>query len=328
MHDEYRGFHHILPGAAPGDYRWVSTDPVDVKDVFIWDTSTDGKYWTASTSILQARTGPAMAYRKVDGCLSNPVTPGNFRDGVFRFNRSGRYFNVRGFAVPIGDDPSVNLIPTGCVLGNSGRIGMVSSTLTSTPVRIDESAFSRCAGSFPADVLRAEAVAHEVSHKLDLEHCRRSVGLVTSPTPLTSLTLGQYSVDPANPSAIHIRLKIYRDGLGASQLAERINTSLASVPSEVFLNPVIGYSAVGTIPPAARNPIIQVLFTSPVATPVGRISVDTQQLRIMDYGIRIDQPVPNPAGEPDLRSFAGWDFFPIDLEDLEDTCLVCPQRIP
>ena len=329
VHDEYRGFHHILPGAAPGDYRWVSTDPVDVKDVFIWDTSTDGKYWTASKPILQARTGPAMVYRKVDGGLSNPVTSGNFLDGVFRFNRSGRYLNVRGFAVPIGDD-SLNTTPTSCTLGNAGAIGMVNlaPTPTSTAIRVDETALGSSAcvpASFPLDVLRAQVVAHEVSHKLDLEHYRRDVKLVAPPTPLSGLKLSEFSLDPMNPNAVHVRLRVYHPTSTTSFLAERINGGVVSIPNDGYLKTVLSVTPVGPVGANATSHIFQVIFATPLTTPIGLLYIDTQHLRIMDFRIRTNQPIPNPAGEPNLRDSTGWDFFPLDLED---TCLVCPQRNP
>ncbi len=335
VHDEYRGFHHILPGAAPGDYRWESTDPVDFKDVFIWDTSTDGKYWTAINSILKIRTSPAMVYRKVDFDIANPVGP-TFMSGVKRFNRNGRFVAIRGFAIPIGHDASLNGPGAVCgsasggVFGNAGAIGMDSAAAvpTSTAVRVDETFLGSCAtppALFPVDVLRAQVVAHEVSHKLDLEHYRREARLVAQPTPLTALKLSEFSIDPTNPNAIHVRLKGHKPTPTTFSLTERINGGVMAIPNDGYLQTIISMTQVGPIGANATTHVFQVQFSTPLTAPVGLLLIDTQHLRIMDFGIRINQPIPNPAGEPNLRDFAGWDFFPLDLED---TCLVCPQRKP
>jgi len=88
-----------------------------------------------------------------------------------------------------------------------------------------------------------------------------------------------------------------------------------------YQNTVQSQTWTGTAAPDDSTGLAAILFGTPF--PSFNIVMDEQRLHIMDWKPRTNQAVPSPAGEPDLRTAAGWTF---GADDLVGICVNCPEH--
>jgi len=322
--DEYRGFHYVTDDwdeASPDKtkIRWASTDPTK-KDVFFWDTSSDGRYAQAVRSILEKKTG--YVFRRVSEEQANARIKGGASGGVNKLNRNSptkqTTYNFalvyRNAALANASDPNEG--------GNSG-----GNRSNGNAISIDEQTLAaRCQTTgFPLNVLRAVVVAHESGHKFTLEHYL-DVLLYTSsvpqPDPPSSLTFKQFAFDrPGNPVAAAATLGRYTTYL---------NESAHLVTRDKILDLYDVYGNILVPPPqvVVQGPTDSILrhnWLYPIIPETGRMWVYRQWTYIMDWAPRINQL---PGSTPDLRSPDAWNFRPGDpstfmLGDLDLACVQC-----
>jgi hypothetical protein len=320
--DEYRGFHYVTddwqePGAQqPPDaskIKWASTDPTQ-KDIFFWDTSSDGRFTTALRSVLGVQA--PFNYWRVSQAQANPTgsDPRNGDDptkpmaGHLNFNSP---FTAKVFAYPlVYVDPGAALYPAA-----KGACGVLATAQTlnddGVPILVYDAQIPGCAASahgFPVDVLRAGIIAHETGHKFGLEHYQ-SVAQWTNAIsyPAAGLTFLQYILYLASPEPA---------GVAVNTLS-RYNTyaswaGLVTGDGAVPLHDIDGNATVGSAKVAgaigAFDSILQYGWARTITPKLGMI-VNRQFGYIMDWSPRLLQAQPVVAG-PNLLDPGGWLFWP------------------
>ncbi len=327
--DEYRGFHYVTDdwnesNPDQSKIKWTSTDPTQ-KDIFFWDTSTDGRYTQALRTILEKRTG--YVFRRVSAEQAN-AKPGGAADGVEKLNKNsptkGATYN---YAL-------VYLTGTASEKGAAGTSG--GNLSNGLPITIDEQKLAdECQkASFPLDVLRAVVVAHESGHKFALEHYL-SVLLYTSAVPEvdppSSLTFQQYALceagfvewalcHPNDPAAMGATLGRYTtyQALGGNWTTGDHIVDLYDVAGNIMLSRQF-------VVQGQTDSILRHNWLYMVVPDVGRIWVLRQWSYIMDWSPRINQL---QGTVPDLRSADAWYFRPgepstFTVGDLDLMCVQC-----
>lgn len=224
-HDEYRGF---VVFDAVGNYVHSRTDPFVTKDVFYYDAA-------AITQSLQAMLAPQTA--GPNGVCDQAADPNRL---PCMFYRSVPYemVGLRDPNAAITPDTAVDPVnrntlgpTTGYAIvyldwnlgGNcAGRPPFTVVTGDaqwpfndgSKPIKIDNQNITDCAAlfGFPSAVWRAQVVAHETGHRLNIPHPHREARWVPfadfSPASLANLPAGNYtSTAPAQAPRDRIRLE-------------------------------------------------------------------------------------------------------------------------
>jgi len=320
--DEYRGFHYVTDDwneSAPNQaqIQWTSTDPTQ-KDVFFWDTSSDGSFTTALRSVLAVQA--PFNYRRVSQALANPVggslpTGAALKDAVVKhINKNSPFVEtVYSFAL-VYVDPGATLYPTPKAGEPCGVLATAQHNVNDgVPILVYSGLFSGCAAAvhnFPVDVLTAGIIAHETGHKFTLGHYGNTMGYESGVSyPAAGLTLGQYvlylqSPEPAGVTANTLaRYNTYQSWTGLTT-QDRMVMDYDLEGNAVVGNPKLVGSA-GTF-----DSILQYAWKNDIVPNRGGIPVARQFGYIMDWAPRLAQQQPVTDGTPNLRDPAGWLFWP------------------
>lgn len=289
-HDEFRGFHWLDVSAI----KHIRTNAKAKKDIFYWDSSSDGRYGAALAPLTQNETLD-MEFHPVNYSLAGHSMPSP-TSALSKFTRNSTT-GSDAYAVTYMNDTIA-----GGYLGHAAGFGK-----SDQPIRIDDSAIINYAQAWgnimTASTLTAIVVAHETGHRFGLRHpLRRCVYRSDIPSQhgAFSIELGQYARNPSDTHELYTRYKIQfrtADQTWVSQ--DRASTwsgllagnSLSGDPS-----PIVGFPLAGS---QVEDLAMSVRTGAAVQSAALELDIEVQELFLMDW-------IPRQVGS--MASSSNWHF--------------------
>ncbi|MBN8731350.1 MAG: hypothetical protein J0L64_12465 [Acidobacteria bacterium] len=298
-HDEYRGF-HWLDGTA---IKHIRTDAKTKKDVFYWDSSSDGRYSTALAGLLELRV-PDAVFHPVNAYAARLVTPGDPLSGVHPINNDS-LTSPRAYAIVYAED---NLSATK-ELANAGMPGKRPD-----PIRIDPSELSAeitlNGNQLTPATLRAIIVAHETGHRFALWHYKRWCNhqpLIPGQAEPSSLQSSEYALTAVDPQLVFLRLAIF-ERANDWVVSERPDPNFGLLTNYEYSWPPQFFYGDPPMGQGFDSAVVLVHAASPIPTNGAALAVNTIDSFLMDWYIR---------HTPLMSTTVNWGFKMDDLSQIK-----------